>query len=62
MRLNLASDTVKRRMNGYWTGNLAKWLKMLKGHLKYGITSKAGYSGFIEYGPDTWNQKRSCSR
>lgn len=36
---------------GYWTGNLARMVEDAKeGHLKYGITSKAGYSGFIEYG------------
>ena len=50
-----AKDTVvsaKSVMNkGYWTGNLARMVEDTKeGHLKYGITSKAGYSGFIEYG------------
>lgn len=31
---------------GYWTGNLARMVEDAKeGHLKYGITSKAGYSG-----------------
>lgn len=50
-----AKDTVvsaKSVMNkGYWTGNLARMVEDAKeGHLKYGITSKAGYSGFIEYG------------
>lgn len=44
--------TAKEVMNkGYWTGNLARMVENAKeGHLKYGITSKAGYSGFIEYG------------
>lgn len=44
--------TAKEVMNkGYWTGNLARMVEQAKeGHLKYGITSKAGYSGFLEYG------------
>lgn len=44
--------TAKEVMNkGYWTGNLARMVEDAKeGHLKYGITSKAGYSGFIEFG------------
>lgn len=50
-----AKDTVesaKSVMNkGYWTGNLARMVEDAKeGHLKYGITSKAGYSSFVEYG------------
>lgn len=46
------AKTAKEVMNkGYWTGNLARMVEDAKeGHLKYGITSKAGYSGFIEYG------------
>lgn len=44
--------TAKEVMNkGYWTGNLARMVENAKeGHLKYGITSKAGYSSFLEYG------------
>ena len=53
--IEFSADTVKSAkevMNkGYWTGNLARMVEDAKeGHLKYGITSKAGYSGFIEYG------------
>ena len=36
---------------GYWTGNLARMIKDARtGKLQYEITSKAGYSGFLEYG------------
>ena len=44
--------TAKEVMNkGYWTGNLARMVEETKeGHLKYGITSKAGYSSFVEIG------------
>ena len=53
--VKFSTDTVKTAkevMNkGYWTGNLARMVEDAKeGHLKYGITSKAGYSGFIEFG------------
>lgn len=53
--IDFASDTIleaKEKMNaGYWTGNLARMVENAKeGHLKYGITSKAGYSSFLEYG------------
>lgn len=53
--IEFSADTVKTAkevMNkGYWTGNLARMVEDAKeGHLKYGITSKAGYSGFIEFG------------
>lgn len=38
-------------VKGYTTGNLARMLKHANtGHLEYEITSKAGYSGFVEYG------------
>ena len=38
-------------VKGYTTGNLARMLKHGNtGHLEYEITSKAGYSGFVEYG------------
>ena len=48
--VKFSTDTVKTAkevMNkGYWTGNLARMVEDAKeGHLKYGITSKAGYSG-----------------
>lgn len=48
--IEFSADTVKSAkevMNkGYWTGNLARMVEDAKeGHLKYGITSKAGYSG-----------------
>ncbi|WP_436855206.1 HK97-gp10 family putative phage morphogenesis protein [Staphylococcus caeli] len=44
--------SAKSVMNkGYWTGNLARMIKAAKtGNLQYEITSKAGYSGFLEYG------------
>lgn len=50
-----SSETVtsaKSVMNkGYWTGNLARMIKDAKtGDLQYTVTSKAGYSGFLEYG------------
>lgn len=53
--VKFSTDTVKTAkevMNkGYWTGNLAKMVEDTKvGHLNYVITSKAGYSGFLEYG------------
>ena len=65
--IEFSADTVKSAkevMNkGYWTGNLARMVEDAKeGHLKYGITSKAGYSGFLNTEPDTWNQKRLCSQ
>ncbi|MCG2138256.1 hypothetical protein BUY68_02895 [Staphylococcus epidermidis] len=38
-------------VKGYSTGNLARMIKHANtGHLEYEITSKAGYSGFLEYG------------
>lgn len=38
-------------VKGYTTGNLARMLNHANtGHLEYEITSKAGYSGFVEYG------------
>ena len=54
--VKFSTDTVKTAkevMNkGYWTGNLARMVEDAKeGHLKYGITSKAGYSG---------NESRLC--
>ncbi|WP_270668273.1 HK97-gp10 family putative phage morphogenesis protein [Staphylococcus hominis] len=53
--IEFSADTVKSAkevMNkGYWTGNLAREIEDSKvGKLKYAITSKAGYSGFLEYG------------
>ena len=53
--IDFVSDTIleaKEKMNaGYWTGNLARMVEDTKvGHLNYVITSKAGYSGFLEYG------------
>ncbi|AKL91481.1 HK97 gp10 family phage protein [Staphylococcus capitis] len=53
--VKFSTDTVKTAkevMNkGYWTGNLARMVEDAKeGHLKYGITSKAGYSSFLEFG------------
>lgn len=36
---------------GYWTGNLARMIEVNKeGKHKYILLSKAGYSGFLEFG------------
>lgn len=53
--IEFANDTVastKGVMNkGYWTGNLARMIRDTKeGNLQYAVTSKAGYSSFLEYG------------
>lgn len=47
-----AVKNARKVMNkGYWTGNLARMIEVNKeDKLKYTLLSKAGYSGFLEFG------------
>lgn len=48
----IAVEKAKEVMNkGYWTGNLARMIEVNQdGKHKYILLSKAGYSGFLEFG------------
>ncbi|PTJ71219.1 MULTISPECIES: HK97-gp10 family putative phage morphogenesis protein [Mammaliicoccus] len=48
----MAVKNARKVMNkGYWTGNLARMIEVNQdGKHKYTLLSKAGYSGFLEFG------------